>query len=245
MKKMHWLRTAMFVIAAVLAVSCEGDIEPIGSQTTDPNNPNPTDPTGPSAGNYWPMALNNQWSFTNNGTDQPVMKIVGTDQFNGKTFYRYDNFVGQSLDGAGFGGTLWSNKTGGTYYIRMKVSLPATDITPAIDISPIQYIVLKDNLPAGGTWTETLSQTTTIEGLPPLPSTVESTGTIVEKDITMTVNGVEYTNVIAVKIVQDSLGEITESYFWFAKNIGIIKSRTYIASEPYDETVELTSYTVN
>ncbi|HLN95880.1 MAG TPA: hypothetical protein VK183_09605 [Flavobacterium sp.] len=243
MKTMQWLRAGILMIAAVCAVSCEGDIEPIGSQTTDPNNP--TNPTNPSSGDYWPMALNNKWEFNNDGTAQPPMTIVGTDQFGGKTYYRYDNFVGQSLGGSTFGGNIWTNKTGANYYLRAKVSIPATDITPAIDISPIEFIVLKDNLPVGGTWTETVSQTTTIEGLPPVPSTVESTGTIMEKDISVTVNGVVYNNVIAVKIVQNSLGETTENYYWYAKDIGLIKYRNYIASEPYDETFEVTSYVVN
>lgn len=240
---MQWLRAGILMIAAVCAVSCEGDIEPIGSQTTDPNNP--TNPTNPSSGDYWPMALNNQWTFANNGTDQSPMKIVGTDQFNGKTYFRYDNFVGQSLGGLDFGGTIWTNKTGANYYSRTKVSIPATDLTPAIDVSPLEFIMLKDNLPVGGTWTENISQITTIEGLPPVPSTVESTGTIMEKDISITVNGVVYNNVIAVKIVQNSLDVVTENYYWFAKDIGLIKSRSYIASESYDETFELTSYVVN
>lgn len=50
MKKMRWISMVMMAIASLVMVSCEGEIEPVGSQSLDPNSPgNPTNPTNPGA----------------------------------------------------------------------------------------------------------------------------------------------------------------------------------------------------
>lgn len=45
---------------------------------------------GTSTGNYWPMAVNNSWLFDNNGTSEET-KILGTNSFGGKTYYRLND----------------------------------------------------------------------------------------------------------------------------------------------------------
>lgn len=244
MRKWQWA-AALILVFSMGMVSCDGDVEPIGSTTVDPNNPgNPGNPVDPSL-SYWPMAVGNYWTMEQDGETQPPMKITSVEQINGATYYKYDNFLGESTGGAGFTADYWTRQNGSTYSVRARVSIAAGGGMPGIEISPIEFIVLKDNLEVGQTWTETLIQTMTVTGLPPMESEVVTTGTVLAKGISFEVNGTTYQNVIQTKIVQLSMGESTESYYWYAKGVGPIQFRTVSTVDDYDETATLVAHQVN
>jgi len=233
MKKLK-LVACLFVMAAAFSVSsCSSD------------NDSPAVGEGTSEGDYWPMAVNNQWTYKIDGEEQEPMKIASTQSISGKTYFKYDNLFGTSTMGSAFEGEALTRKTGGNYYIRTSVTIPATGQTPGITVSPLEMVIFKDNLDAGQTWTETLKQTTTVTGTPPIVTTIVTVGKILEKNGSITVGGVTYTNVIKSELQQTTVGIVSTSTYWFAKDVGIVKAQTVVPAQGVDITNELSSYTVN
>lgn len=66
------------------------------------------------------------------------------------------------------------------------------------------------------------------------------------KDVTETVNGVAYKNVIKINVSQETSSagslSIVNTEYWFAKNVGIIYYKTYTGSGVY--TTNLVNYTL-
>ena len=201
---------------------------------------------GTSSGDYWPTAINNQWTFIQNGITQEPMRMIGTDTFNGATYYK---FAPQSGSGGASTATdvdTWLNKNNGNYSLK----------TGDIDISTgglsgvqtgFEYIILKDNLAVNQTWNGTYSQSTSYSGMPPIVMTTTYTGKILEKDVAATVNGRNYTDVIKVNITQQtsfmgiSSDVITE--YWFSKNVGPIKTKSIVEGQTFESL--LVNYTLN
>src|SRR5690606_24022961 len=90
---------------------------------------------------------------------------------------------------------------------------------------------LKDNLEEGESWTETVEIVTNVTFFG-MTQSITSNATfnslIEEKGISLTVNGVTYTDVIKVKstatVVSEEGTEISESLNWYSKDVGLIKS---------------------
>ena len=108
------------------------------------------------------------------------------------------------------------NITGNDYYQFQ--TLPLNNLQ-------IQNLYLKDNAGVGTSWSQTLS--VTVPGFPtPIPITV--TNSITEKNITKTVNGTIYNNVINVKTEITSAGLpagtiVTDIKSYYAPNVGLIE----------------------
>lgn len=243
MKKFKFLAAFLLLFAAFSFTSCDnesldGAIDPEAGGGNGGGNGG-----GVSTGDYWPMAINNQWVFTANSLTQDPMKIISTQQVGGNTYYKFDTFFGMTTSGAGAQGTAMARKNSGNYYIRQEAFIPAQEGSPSITVSPLEIIVLKDFLNVNQTWTQNLTQTTTIQGLPPIQTAVNLQGKILEKDITMVVNGAEYTNVIKVELIQNTQGVTNTNYYWFSKNVGPIKYQNIF--EGFDVTNELDSYSLN
>lgn len=238
MKKIKFLSVCFLAFSGAIFTSCSTDVEPLdpavvlGSVEEE------------STGDYWPMAVNNQWTFAVNGSNEAPMKIVSTEQINGNTYYKYENFIGASTEGTGFEATVWTRKNNGNYYSRQEVtSMGGGEGFPAITVEPFEVIILKDFLAVNETWTQTVNQTTIIQGFPPMVTPINIQGKVLEKDITMTVNGEEFPNVIKVEVIQNTQGVSTTNYYWFAKDVGMIKYQSiYQAS---NTTHEIVSYTIN
>lgn len=246
MKKFKFLAGFILLFTAFNFTSCDnealdGDIDP---GTENGGNNGGENGGGTSTGDYWPMAINNQWVFVANSVTQDPMKITSTQQIGGNTHYKYDTFFGTSVSGEFDGeGTVTTRKSNGNYYVRQEVNIPAQEGQPAIVVSPMEFIVFKDNLAVNGTWTQNLTQTTTIQGLPPIRTAVTFKGKILEKNVTMTVNGAEFTNVIKVELIQTTQGVVNTNYYWFSKNVGPIKYQNIF--QDYNVTGELDSYSLN
>ncbi|RYD93606.1 MAG: hypothetical protein EOP54_18895 [Sphingobacteriales bacterium] len=235
MKQIKLLSIFLILFSAILFTSCDSEsIDPELSGVDDGGDNGGIDNgggngnggnNGSTSGDYWPMALNNKWVFNSNGMEEE-MKITGTQTVEGTSYYK----VNQLFSSAGVVGnaTTLLRKNNGSYAVRIGVVIPGTQGGPTITISPYEFIILKDNLAVGQTWTQNVTQTTSysIPGIPPIEMVVNYTGTIVEKDATITVNGETYTNVIKSKLVQTYTGGAMTTNYWFAKNTGPVKAES-------------------
>lgn len=259
MKKIKSLSFFLMLFSVITFVSCETEpVDPVLSgglnEGENPGTDPGTDP-GTSQGDYWPMAINNQWVFSENGETLDPMKITGTENVGGNSYFKIDQFftnAGTSeLTGSA---VMLLRKNGGDYSVRVSVNIPDQEGV-SITVTPFEFSFLKDNLAAGESWTQTVTQTTTtvIPGfpmeIPPVNLTLKFTGTIVEKNATAQINGVTYTDVIKVKLLQETeptmgmpAASVTTN-LWFSKNVGPIKSVS--VEEGFENNQELKSYILN
>ena len=254
MKKQSFL-VYLFLVFIAFSSSCSDEFEPVDPAIQIPSNGGGNNGGGRnnggggnngggvSTGDYWPMTINNQWIFSQSGVDQPPMKIIGTEQYNGKTYFTYDNLFGVSTAGDEFEGIIATRKENGVYYYLVAVNIPSVDGSPEISVSPLEIIVLKDFLEVNETWTQNLTQTTTITGVPPITTAVNITGKVLERDATLEVGSTTFENVIKVEVIQNTQGQVNTNYYWFAKDIGVIKYQNIIQGT--NTTSELVSYTIN
>jgi len=245
MKAIKNLLSIFVIITSLTFVSCEN--EPLDSTLLNNTNSNTgggsTGGGGGSAvpsNDYWPAAINNTWTLQQNGSNLPPMKIVATETIGGNLYYK---FAPQSANGATNNNYL--RKSGGAYFLKTSdTSLNISGLTGTQ--TGYEFTILKDNLALNGTWNGSYTQTTTYTGIPAITQSTDYTGTILAKDVTETVNGVTYPNVIKVNIHQETTSpgslSIVNTEYWFAKNVGIIKSKTYAGSGIY--TSILVSYTL-
>ncbi len=153
----------------------------------------------------------------------------------GKTYHVFTNSNASGND--------YYNITGNDYYTFRNLT--------ALGGSPIESIYLKDNAAVGINWAQTISITFT--GLPvPVPVTI--TNTVAEKDISKTVNGKVYTNVIHITttlvvtgVPASSLTTDIQSYY--APKVGLIEGKTKITAPSFSINVNqstiLKSSTIN
>ena len=180
--------------------------------------------TAPVTSDYWPLALNNQWVYSISGTAQPAMKVVSIDVIEGKTYHTMAG--GASVGGAT--ATQRVRKLNGDYYVKIEaITTPPSGGVPSGTTSGNETIYLKDYLNVGGSWTDNYIQTTTYSGIPPITMNVSVVSTIEEKNVSLTVSGETYPTVIKVKRVMTSTlmgtDSVSTSYFWFAKDVGVIR----------------------
>lgn len=245
MKAIKNLLSIFVIITSLTFVSCEN--EPLDSSLLNNTNSNTgggsTGGGGGSAvpsNDYWPAAINNTWTLQQNGSNLPPMKIVSTETIGGNLYYK---FAPQSANGATNNNYL--RKSGGAYFLKTSdTSLNISGLTGTQ--TGYEFTILKDNVALNGTWNGSYTQTTTYTGIPAITQSTDYTGTILAKDVTETVNGVTYPNVIKVNIHQETTSpgslSIVNTEYWFAKNVGIIKSKTFAGSGIY--TSILVSYTL-
>ena len=245
MKAIKNLLSIFVIITSLTFVSCEN--EPLDPSLLNNTNSNTgggsTGGGGGSAvpsNDYWPAAINNTWTLQQNGSNLPPMKIVATETIGGNLYYK---FAPQSANGATNNNYL--RKSGGAYFLKTSdTSLNISGLTGTQ--TGYEFTILKDNVALNGTWNGSYTQTTTYTGIPAITQSTDYTGTILAKDVTETVNGVTYPNVIKVNIHQETTSpgslSIVNTEYWFAKNVGIIKSKTFAGSGTY--TSILVSYTL-
>lgn len=211
MKKIYFLVLCTLFLSLFLT-SCNSDEELEESN-------------GVTTGNYWPMAVNNQWTYKYNGVLSTPSKITGTDNFGGVTYYQFQEANAYNLQ-------TWIAKKGASYFIKIG-ALNYVENGVTIKMDSYEYPVLKDDVPVTSAWTGTLkvNVTGTSGGnTVPMTANIKYTGIITEKDATVVVNGVSYPNVIKLTLKQEvSLQNqitIAESIYWYAKNVGPIYSKT-------------------
>jgi hypothetical protein len=147
-------------------------------------------------------------------TDYTLSSTSQDSSINGRNYHVFNNSSG---------GNQYLNNTGNDYYEFD--SLPT-----GLGISIFERLYLKDNISVGAIWTQILN--VTLPGVPiPVPSTL--TYTIVEKGVSRSVNGTNYTNVIHVAtsissslIPSSALTTSINSYY--AQKYGLIESANIV-----------------
>jgi hypothetical protein len=251
MNKIKLILGIFLVLTTFTFTSCE--TEPLDDDI-DTSNPNPGGGNGGgvSTGDYWPTALNNQWIFKQDGVVQEPMKIVSINSINSYTYYTFDQLFGTSEEGTTAGVVARIRKNSGDYFIKIEDFTFDTGFGITGTLTGYEMLILKDYLNVNQTWSGSFTQTASFTGIPGTTQTTTYTGVILEKNITVTVNGTSYTNVIKSKITQTvvSPGSPTATVatdYWFAKDIGPIKAVSVTTDEGVTETIsnELQSYIVN
>ncbi|WP_268846791.1 hypothetical protein [Flavobacterium aestivum] len=180
-----------------------------------------------STGDYWPTTVDNNWVYAQNG-EETSMKIIGIDEINGAKYYKFNQMAafGSSIAGQA---SVWIKKNKGDYYIKIgDINIDVNGMKGKI--TGYEFILFKDYLEANQTWTGSYSTTTSynIANFPSIVTNVNCTGKILEKNLTLTINGITYKDVIKFSLVQNpsisgqATSEIVTNY-WIAKNVGLIK----------------------
>jgi hypothetical protein len=159
--------------AAVLSLGCK---KSSSNNTTTPDS-------------YQNTAANSTWNYrsTDNTGGTPPTNYTQTStnrdtSINGKSYHVFTISTG---------GNNYLNKTGSTYWQYASLGAGVN--------SNIERQYLDDNAAVGNTWSKAISVDTTINGTTiSIPLLV--TSTISQKGIARTVNNVNYTNVIDVKV---------------------------------------------
>lgn len=237
-------------VGAMAVVSC--DYEPLDPAINlTPEIANPGNPAEPSEGDYWPAALNNTWNYVRGG-ETFQMKIVSINAINGHTYYTFNEQFGTGSSGMGGSAITRMRKSGGDYYEKVEdITLLPTGPLPGGTVSGWESIMLKDNVAVGSTWNHNIAQTTSYNDpmIPTLTTNLGISGKIIEKGVTVTVQGQVYDNVIKTEysitmtMAGIPAGPAAVTTYWFAKDVGPIKAVTEDNSgENY--TTELVSYSL-
>jgi hypothetical protein len=262
MKKIKALSIFMMLFTAIAFTSC--DTEPVDSELVNPTvdnenggidnggntgGGNPGGNVGDRTGNYWPLAMGNSWTFSE-GTNTQPMTITSTVVEDGFTYYKMENLFGDSTANQTGVATYLARYDNGKYRIKASVEIGSTPQMPDAEVSPYEYSIVRDDLPVGGTWEEDVEQTTTYTGMPPIITNNNFKGRIIAKDVTISVNGRTYTNILQSELTLSvSFPDlpmpptVVTTTYWFAKDIGPVKAQTVTSFDTI--TSQLTAYTVN
>ena len=183
---------------------------------------------GISTGDYWPTTIGNSWVFTQEG-EESTMEIIGSDEIGGAKYYKFDQMagVGASLTGEV---SSWIKKNQGDYYLKLgDINIDLQGFTGKV--TGYEFLFFKDYLDVNQTWTGKYTHTTSynIPNFPSIVTNVNYTGKILEKGVSVVLNGTTFKDVIKFKFTQVAsiTGQPTSeviSEYWIAKNIGLIKA---------------------
>ena len=207
------------------------------------NNASPSNNT--TTVDYWPSNLNNTWNYIGSPTSDPF-KIVSTTNIGGNTYYNFTNFFGQAdlLDNTIL---MQMRKDNGNYFIRYPNSFQTISNIYTSQVDAREFLLFNHNKNVGETWSSTYTfNATYILLIPPYTTSVVSSnktvlGTMLGTDMSITINGITYNDVLYFKInITSSTSSQNETeYYWFSKDIGCIKGSFS------DTMVSLSSYTLN
>jgi hypothetical protein len=151
---------------------------------------------------YMPATANSTWSY--GGTSPYTLTVTGaTKVVNGKTYYEMET---KDED----------DTTSKSYLLKDNGVYTGIGIVP--NTGSLEITILKEKAPVGESW----EQTSTLNGVDTKMKFV-----IVEKDVSKTVEGKTYKNVINVKMemtftfMGQDLGGLTGNYY-FSKGVGLI-----------------------
>jgi hypothetical protein len=167
---------------------------------------------GSTDGTYQPMSANSYWKYRQSGTFTGESTLTATGKK--KTVNGIDYYI---FNGSGVGGgeALFGIKDHNYYQL-------AQGVAPNGASFDINFLYLNDTASVGYTWQHQAGQGNGF--------TAHTPGTIVEKGITMTVEGKTYKDVIHTRMeIQYDMpvfGSITFATYdyYIAKNIGVIKA---------------------
>lgn len=200
---------------------------------------------GTTTGDYFPMAVNNKWNYIN-GIDATEIKLIGTTTFGANTYYEMtDTNTDSQIDIH-----VYMNKRGASYYQKASTSTQ-TQGSLIITIAGFETKMFQDDLQVGETWSGSAKPKVTYTGSTSgsTSATINYTGQITARDVSVTLGGITYNNVIkSTLIMTEKVNGQTVTISgenWFAKDIGLIYDSTTMSTDNITHTRYLTSYTLN
>ena len=137
MKTIKSILKLLILTLAFTTVSC--DDEPVDPALDLSNG------GGSASGDYWPTAINNEWIMERGGVELDPIKIIGTGNFGGQTYYK---FAPQSGSGSTSSGSVtnWLNKSNGVYKLKTDdININVGGLTGTQ--TGYEFVILKDNNP--------------------------------------------------------------------------------------------------
>lgn len=222
--------------------------------------------TNPS-NDYFPMAVLNNWNYeTKTSTNQ--LKLTSYNLILGLNYFKTNQPIIDTKPIGDFSNeniTTYIRKINGDYFQKMYINRPE-DYSPAegnntgvsvrsgIIIQPFEFKFFKESVPVGDSFTETVmleidtfktvtfpvnlvltTQTQHVETKKELIYTTK----ILEKKENQFVNKIR-TTVIKSKLTNNLNGDIT--YYWFAKNIGLLRQSNQNSAEVVNNFLELKTF---
>ena len=231
MKKINLKFTLIFFFFFLSLSSCSNDD---GESVPD---------YGISTGNYYPLTENNKWWYLDNG-EVKLISIGSINYFGDTPYHRIFN-SNSNLES-------WMIKRGASYFQKSGSTFMDLGNGNTLFLGEYEIKILKDDVLAGGTWSDNLTLDVRVYGggnPVSLPATLTYTSTVLERNVTETIEGNTYTNVIKVNMHAlesvNSYNTTIESEYWFAKDIGLIKEITTSSSDNITKVSYLTSYELN
>ena len=232
MKKINLIKGIILLVASVALSSCSSDSSGESNGTT--------------SGNYFPMAVNNKWNYTN-GTANTEVNLIGTTTFNNNTYYEMTDTNTDSQINI----QVWMNKRGASYYQKSSVSTQTQGSTTIV-IDGFEMKMLRDDLQVGETWNGSAKPKVTYSGSSGSGTTyanISYEGHVTARDVSVTLGGITYTNVIKTEmIITETVNSQTVTISgesWFAKDIGLIYDSSTMSTDNITKTRYLTSYTLH
>lgn len=181
-----------------------------------------------SLGDYWPTSVDNNWVYTQGGVENSI-KITEVNEKNGAKYYSFDqlNIFGRAIEEDP---NFSIKKNNGGYYINVGEKTTTSEGVTA-KITGFEFLFFKDYLAVNETWegTYTYTESSNAPNSQVYVNNATFKGKILEKGISLTVNGKAFNDVIKFRFEQiydnnDAWPDWDYSTdYWIAKDVGIIK----------------------
>ncbi len=198
-------------------------------------------PNNPADDNYMSITANSKWTYdviTNPGPSQTsVVDTVTATSTDTSINLSGTARVYRIMKHSNGDISDYYNISGNNYYRYQQIDLNGTFLN-------VEDLYLKDDQPLNSSWSQNVN--VTLPGFP-FPIALTITNTIIEKDVSRTVNSVNYTNVIAIRTDITGAGLpagtiTTDIRSYYAKRVGLIEG-VYIVQIPA-ATVDLNTKTL-
>ena len=203
-------------------------------------------PPPPPVGDYFPRTVGSNWSYEFDDDPQDTVLEKVDVAFHAALGNTYNIFMGTYDAAFGFDTVGYFRKSGGDYY-------QFTEMGRYLGVDSnaqwMEFIFLKDNQPANTTWKSNQFNLTQSG----LVFTLRFSFKILQKDVSVTVNGVPYANTIVVEEKYEQFAggvwnDLTTGvgYYknYYAKGVGLIKWEYYDGANVAGPKKELTRYNV-
>nr|WP_321228115.1 hypothetical protein [uncultured Psychroserpens sp.] len=196
-------------------VNDEDDID-----DTNDGNDDTTGTGEESTGDYWPRAIGNMWDFNDTFYGEVNYNMIGTEEIDGNTYYKFDDLFNQEA---------WLRKSGDSYFIRNAVGgFPIEGYE--VSTTFITVKMLEDTANVGDQWSSnvsyTISYVATNPAFPEIPDIDFSAVynfQMIGRDLSRTVEGEDYENVLQVRLSLSASGASSTVDYFYAKDIGLIE----------------------
>lgn len=166
---------------------------------------------------FWPRAIGNSWTYNTAQFGQQTYQITSLETIDGQEYYVFEDL---------FGFPSWLRKSGVNYLLRAEAegSVPGYQFSS----TPFTVNMIKEDATINETWESNVTYTISYVAEPGFPdapdTTVSATYTfeMIERDISRTVEGVSFDDVIHIEARVNGQGQSSVVQYYYANNVGMI-----------------------